>query len=84
MHRLIYLLIIFILIGGIALTAYAPDQISTIFIIVMELIIFIGIIIGIFPTIQFYRGFESGLGNIERALEVQTNSTWSVMIQIEV
>ena len=83
MHRLIYLLIIFILIGGIALTAYAPDQISTVFIIVMEMIIFLGVLIGIFPTIQFYRGFENGIANIERALEVQTNSTWSVMIQIE-
>ena len=83
MHRLVYLLILFILIGGMALTAYAPDQISAVFIIVMELIIFVGIIAGLFPTIQYYRGFESGLSNIERALEVQTNSTWSVMIQIE-
>ena len=81
MQRLIYLLIIFILIGGIALTAYAPDQISAIFIIVMEVIIFLGVVTGILPAIQFYRGFESGLETIERALEVQTKSTWYVMVQ---
>ncbi len=35
MKRLIYFLIIFILIGGMILTAYAPDEISTVFIVLM-------------------------------------------------
>lgn len=83
MGRLIYSLIIFILIGGIILTAYAPDDISTVFIVMMEVIVFMGILFGIMPIIQYYRGFETGLENIERALEVQTSSTWSVMVQIE-
>ena len=83
MRRLIYFLVVFILIGGVILTAYAPDEISTVFIVMMEAIVFLGVLFGIFPVIQFYRAFETGLENIERALEVQTSSTWSVMVQIE-
>ena len=83
MRRLIYTLVIFILIGGIVLTAYAPDNISTVFIVLMEVIVFAGILLGVFPVVQYYRAFETGLENIERALEVQTSSTWSVMVQIE-
>ncbi len=83
MRRLIYTFIFFILIGGIVLTAYAPDGISTVFIVIMELIIVLGVIFGILPIVQYCRAFENGLENIERALEVQTSSTWSVMLQIE-
>ena len=83
MRRLIYTLVIFILVGGIVLTAYAPDEVSTVFIVTMELIVFIGVLVGIFPAIQYYRGFEVGMDNIERALGVQTSSTWSVIVQIE-
>lgn len=83
MRRLVYTLVIFILIGGIILTAYAPDNISTVFIVLMEVIVFAGILFGIFPVVQYYRAFETGLENIERALEVQTSSTWSVMVQID-
>lgn len=83
MRRLIYVFIIFILIGGIILTAYAPDEVSTVFIVMMEVILFVGVIIGVVPTIQFFHGFQTGLENIDRAMEVQTNSTWSVMVQID-
>ncbi len=83
MRRLIYFLVVFILIGGVILTAYAPDEISTVFIVLMEVIVFLGVLFGIFPVIQFYRAFETGMENIERALEVQTSSTWSVMVQID-
>ena len=83
MRRLIYILVVFILIGGIILTAYAPDDVSTVFIVMMEVIVFAGVILGIFPVLQYYRALETGLENIERALEVQTSSTWSVMAQIE-
>ena len=79
MRRLIYSMIIFILIGGIILTAYAPDEVSTVFIVLMEAIVFLGVVFGMLPIIQFYRGFEKGLENIARALEVQTSSTWSVI-----
>lgn len=83
MRRLIYSLILFILIGGIILTAYAPDNISTVFIVLMEMIVFLGVLFGIFPLMQFYQAFDKGMENIERALEVQTSSTWSVMAQLE-
>ena len=84
MRRLIYVLVVFILIGGIILTAYAPDDVSTVFIVLMEGIVFVGIVLGIFPVLQYYRAFEMGLENIERALEVQTSSTWSVVAKIDV
>ncbi len=83
MRRLVYSMIIFILVGGIVLTAYAPDEVSTVFIALMEVIVFLGSVLGIMPVIQYYKGFETGVENIERALEVQTSSTWSVMVQIE-
>lgn len=83
MRRLIYTLVIFILIGGIILTAYAPDNVSTVFIVLMEIIVLAGVVLGVLPVVQYYRAFETGLENIERALEVQTSSTWSVMVQIE-
>ena len=83
MRRLIYFLVLFVLIGGMILTAYAPDEISTVFIVLMEIIVLLGVLFGILPIIQYYRGFESGLVNIERALDVQSSSTWSVVIQIE-
>ena len=74
MRRLIYILVVFILIGGIILTAYAPDDVSTVFIVLMEVIVFVGVVLGVFPVLQFYHAFEVGLENIERALEVQTSS----------
>lgn len=83
MRRLIYSMVIFILIGGIILTAYAPDEVSVVFIVIMEGVLFLGVIFGILPVVQYYRGFERGLENIERALEVQTSSTWSAMGQTE-
>ena len=83
MRRLIYTLVIFILIGGIVLTSYAPDNISTVFIVIMECIVLAGVVLGILPVVSYYHAFETGLNNIERALEVQTSSTWSVMSQIE-
>lgn len=83
MRRLIYSLIIFILAGGIILTAYAPDEVSTVFIVIMEIIVSLGVLFGIYPATQYCRGFETGMENIERALEVQTSSTWSVMEQID-
>ena len=84
MRRLIYSLIIFILVGGIILTAYAPDEVSTVFIVIMEAIVFMGVLFGVMPLLQYYRGFEQGLESIERALEVQSSSTWSVITQNEV
>ena len=83
MNRIIYFLIVFVLIGGAILAAYAPDMISTVFIVLMEGLVLIGVLFGVVPVIQFYRGFDTGLKQIERALEVQTSSTWSVMLQVE-
>ena len=61
MRRLIYSLIIFILIGGIILTAYAPDRVSMVFIVIMEAIVFIGVIIGVMPVIQYDRALKRAL-----------------------
>ncbi len=83
MRRFIYSLVSLILIGGVILTAYAPDEISTVFIVLMELIVALGVIFGIIPVLQFYRACETGREHIERALEVQSSSTWSVIVQMD-
>ena len=83
MRRIIYTLILFILIGGIVLTAYAPDEVSTVVIVVMELILLAGTVFGILPVVQYTRAFQTGLDGISRAMEVQTSSTWAVISQDE-
>ena len=72
MRRGFYLLIIFILIAGIVLAVYAPDNISMVFIAIMEAVIFLGIIFGILPTMQYERGFQTAMDNIASAVEGQT------------
>lgn len=81
MRRLIYTFTIIILIGGIVLTAYAPDEVSVVMIVIMEGILFLGTIFGVIPVVQYSRGFQAGLAAIERALEVQSGSTWAVLSQ---
>lgn len=83
MRRLVYLLMVFVLAGGIALTAYAPDSVSMIFIVSMEMILFLGIVMGILPVVQYFRAFDVGMENIEHAMEVETTSTWAVMMQVD-
>jgi len=81
MRRLIYTFTIIILIGGIVLTAYAPDEVSVVMIVIMEGILFLGTIFGVIPVVQYSRGFQAGLAAIVRALEVQSGSTWAVLSQ---
>ncbi len=82
MRVLVYALVLIILIGGIVLTAYAPDEISTVFIVTMESVVFAGVMFGILPVVQFYQAFKRAIDNIERAMEVQSSSTWSALVQL--
>ena len=79
MRRGFYLLIIFILIAGIVLAVYAPDNISMVFIAIMEAVIFLGIIFGILPTMQYERGFQTAMDNIASAVEGQNGSAWTTL-----
>ena len=83
MRRLIYTFMALILITGIVLMAYAPDSISTVFIVLMEGILVAGGLFGILPAVQFYHGFETGMENIDHALSMPSQSTWAAMLQID-
>ena len=83
MKRFIYSMVVLILIGGVILTAYAPDVVSTAFLCIMELVVLVGVLLGVIPVTSFSRALETGRENIDRALGVQSSSTWSVMVQIE-
>jgi len=83
MQRFIYILIVIILIIGIALTLYSPDNISMAFIAAMEVILLLGTIFGIIPVMQFNRGLQTGLNSIYQAANVQSESAWNVLIQTE-
>ena len=78
-----YVFILFILIGGILLTAYAPDEVSTVFIVLMEVLLFLGVGFGVLPVIQYYRGLQNGLESIERVTEAQAGSAWAALAQTE-
>ena len=83
MRKVVYFFIIFVLIGGVILTAYAPDEVSTVFIVLMEGILILGVAFGILPLIQYYRAFDDGLENVERSLEVQGGSAWAAVSQMD-
>ncbi len=82
-RRLIYIFILIILIGGIVLTAYAPDNISTVFSIVMEAIVLACVLAGVIPVIQYTSGFINAIEAIERILDSQADSVWVAVSQME-
>ena len=83
MRRLTYILILVLLISGVFLTAYSPDDISTVFTVVMEIVMVIGIVFGILPVLQYAAAFQNGSDNIDRILESQAVSVWSGVSQTE-
>ena len=83
MIRLIYVLTAGTAIGGIVLTAYAPDGLTMAICLLMEAIIAAGAIVGILPVLDISRGFRRGTGNVLRATHVQASSVWSAVAEIE-
>lgn len=79
MRGSLYVLILGILAGGVVLTAYSPDLLSMLFVALMVVIIVFGVFGGILPVIRYTHALERGLENIERAMEVQTSSTWAAI-----
>ncbi len=79
MRRLTYIAIIFILVCGLVLAAFAPNTASMVFNGVMEGVLFLGVVFGVLPVTQFNQGFQHGIENIARAMEVQGNSTWNAV-----
>lgn len=69
-----------ILIGGGILTVYAPDTLSVLFVVIMDIILIAGVLGGVCPVISYNRALQRGLGNIQRATEVQTSSTWTAIL----
>ena len=83
MRKLVYTLMIFIAVGGVVLTAYAPDEVSTVFIVLMAAVLLLGIGLGVLPVMQFYRGFETGLEQVQRASETQSGSAWAALMKTD-
>lgn len=83
MRKFSYLFIIVILLGGLLLIGFAPNTISLLFSVVMEVVVFLGIVFGVIPVISYLNGLNNGVHSIERLEEVQTSSTWLAMMQVE-
>ena len=43
----------------------------------------LGVVFGVLPVTQFYRGFQTGMDNMERAMDFHGNSTWAAIAQME-
>lgn len=72
--------VIAVLVGGGVLTAYAPDTLSMLFIIIMEVVLIAGVFGGVLPVIRYNQALLHGTRNIQRATEVQTSSTWAAVL----
>lgn len=83
MQRGLWTFILAVLVGGGVLTAYAPDTLSMVFIIIMEIVLFAGVLWGVLPVIRYNQALQRGVRNIQRATEVQTSSTWSAVLGYE-
>ena len=83
MRRSLYILILVVLAGGAVLTVYSPDILSLLFILLMAGIVIAAILGGILPVLSYCHGLERGMENIERAMEVQTSSTWAAILGYE-
>ncbi len=83
MKRLTYLLTVVILLCGAGLTAFAPDTLSMVVVGLMCAIAVMGILAGMLPVISFTNGLMNGQNSIHKAAEVQTESTWMSVYQME-
>lgn len=83
MRKSLYILILVILAGGVVLTLYSPDVLSLLFILIMVGIIVAAILGGVLPVLRYDQALERGLESIDRAMEVQTSSTWSAILGYE-
>lgn len=83
MRRGVYLLMTVMLFSGVALAAYAPDQLSMAFLVAMEIIIVLGLAFGILPVTQYARAFQSALDNILQAAENQNGSAWAMLERMD-
>ncbi len=80
MQRGLLTLVLAILVGGGALIVYAPDTLSVLFVIIMDIILIAGLVWGVCPVIFYNRALQRGMQNIQRATEVQTSSTWTAIL----
>lgn len=79
MQRSLLVVVLAVLLGGGVLAVCAPDTLSMLFIVIMELILIFGVVGGVLPVFRYNQGLLHGIWNIERAMEVQSSSTWSAL-----
>ena len=83
MRRAAYISIIATIIGGVMLVGMSPDVLSMAFTGIMLGIICVSVVAGILPLLSYSNGFRRGLDNIYRIMDVQTESVWTAVVQIE-
>lgn len=74
--------ILFVGVGALLLSI-APDTLSMLIIGAMCLIIAMGFIMGMAPTVLFEGGFKQGMKSIERVQEVNASTTWIAVEQAD-
>lgn len=76
---MIYLTTILMFAAGGVLCACSPDLLSLCCVGIMLLFVLAGAFFGIFPVMSFYKGFCSGGKNVQRGIEVNSDSAWSAI-----
>lgn len=79
MRIITIVLILVTLFAGIAMALYSPDGISMFFIGIMEIVLVMGVIFGVVPTVQFTGAFQNALDYIETAVRNRNGSTWELL-----
>lgn len=82
MKKIVYLFVVMIVLAGVILGIAAPDGLSLAFVAIMCLVLLLGIWFGVLPVISFTNGLEAGQKSIQRVVQVQTDSAWTAVSQM--
>lgn len=83
MKRLLPLFIVVLLCGSGILAAYAPNMLSMVVIAIMGLVVLMGILYGMIPTLLFIQGLQNGQRNIQKASEAEEKSVWITALNMD-
>lgn len=67
---------------GIVFLCFSPDLISFLFVLLMNVVVFLGFFMGFVKTLRFSHSFQTARNNIKAAKETQTEDIWIAVKQI--
>ena len=79
MKKVIIILSSFFALVCILLTVISPDYLSMLIVGLMGVVIALGFVFGLLPTITYSQGFKDGQRSIERALEINADYIWTAV-----